>query len=80
MQYTLRNIPQAVDAELRRRARQEGKSLNEIAIEALTESAGLGQQTLRRRDLSKLAGTWKPDREFLQAIADQDRIDPELWK
>jgi plasmid stability protein len=80
MQYTLRNIPEAVDAALRRRARQEGKSLNDVALEALSESVGLGPRTVRRRDLRKLAGTWKPDKEFLKALADQDRIDPEMWK
>lgn len=43
MQYTLRDIPQAVDSELRRRAKDEGKSLNTIAIEALIRGAGLGE-------------------------------------
>jgi hypothetical protein len=33
-----------------------------------------------RRDLSDVAGTWKPDRAALAALADQDRVDEELWK
>jgi hypothetical protein len=32
----------------------------------------------KRRDLSDLVGTWKPDRALEEAIADQDRVDPEL--
>ena len=35
MQYTIRNIPDPLDAALRRSAREQGKSLNDVAIEAL---------------------------------------------
>ena len=40
MQYTLRDIPPPVDAELRRRAKAEGKSLNAVAIEILIRGLG----------------------------------------
>ena len=80
MQYTLRNVPPEVDNALRRRAKEEGKSLNEVALAALTEGIGLGSQTLRRRDLSDLAGSWTPDAEFKKAIAAQDQVDEDLWK
>jgi hypothetical protein len=80
MQYTLRDIPPILDSELRRRAKDEGKSLNAVAIEALIRGAGLGETVLRLRDLSDIAGTWQEDREFDQVIAEQDRIDEQLWK
>ncbi|MFL6236905.1 MAG: hypothetical protein ACJ76N_27485 [Thermoanaerobaculia bacterium] len=80
MQYTLRDIPPVLDSELRRRAKDEGKSLNAVAIEALIRGAGLGEAALRLRDLSDIAGTWQEDREFDQVIAEQDRIDEHLWK
>ncbi|HEX4962308.1 MAG TPA: hypothetical protein VF173_15840 [Thermoanaerobaculia bacterium] len=80
MQYTLRDIPPILDSELRRRAKDEGKSLNAVAIEALIRGAGLGETALRLRDLSGIAGTWHEDREFDQVIAEQDRIDEQLWK
>jgi hypothetical protein len=80
MQYTLRDIPPILDSELRRRAKDEGKSLNAVAIEALVRGAGLGETAIRLRDLSDIAGTWQEDREFDQAIAEQDRIDEHLWK
>jgi hypothetical protein len=35
MQYTIRNVPDTLDEALRRVARERGKSLNEVAIEAL---------------------------------------------
>jgi hypothetical protein len=80
MQYTIRDIPSILDSELRRRARSEGKSLNAVAIEALVRGAGLGEMPLRRRDLGDVAGAWEEDREFDEAIADQDRIDADLWR
>jgi hypothetical protein len=80
MQYTLREIPPAVGPELRRRAKAEGKSLNTVAIEALVRGCGLGESPIRQRDLADVAGTWQEDREFDQAIEDQDRIDEQLWR
>jgi hypothetical protein len=80
MQYTLRDIPPLLDSELRRRAKDEGKSLNAVAVEALIRGAGLGETALRLRDLGDIAGTWQEDREFDQTIAEQDRIDEHLWR
>jgi hypothetical protein len=80
MQYTLRDIPPILDTELRRRARSEGKSLNAVAIEALARGAGLGETPMRQRDLGDIAGSWQEDREFDEAIAEQDRIDERLWR
>lgn len=80
MQYTLRDIPPILDSELRRRAREEGKSLNTVAIEALVRGAGLGESPIRQRDLSDIAGTWQEDPEFDRAIGDQDRVDEQLWR
>ena len=41
MQYTIRNVPKALDATLRRSARKQGKSLNEVVIEALVRGAAV---------------------------------------
>jgi len=80
MQYTIRKIPQPIDAALRRRAREQGKSLNEVTIEALARGAGLGENRGRQRDLADIVGTWRKDRAFDRALAAQDTIDKELWK
>ena len=80
MQYTLRDIPPAVDSVVRERARAEGKSLNEVAVEALAEGLGLGEADVVRRDLSDVAGTWKREAAVEAALAAQDRIDKDLWK
>jgi hypothetical protein len=80
MQYTLRNIPKALDEALRRRAREENKSLNEVAVDALMRALGLRGQPARQRDLSDIAGGWHPDSETDRALEEQRRIDPELWR
>jgi hypothetical protein len=80
MQYTIRNVPTPVDTALRQSARQQGKSLNDVAVEALTRGAGLTETRSRQRDLKDIAQTWRKDAEFDRAIAAQDAIDDELWR
>jgi hypothetical protein len=80
MQYTIRGIPPAVDAALRRRAKATSKSLNQAALEALMEGVGIENPPKKRRDLSDIAGTWVEDAGFDAAIADQHQIDPDMWK
>ncbi len=79
MQYTIRNVPDHLDAALRRKAREQGKSLNDVTIEALAQGAGVGEQRSRQRDLSDIAKTWQKDQAFDDALAAQDTIDPEMW-
>ncbi|MBI4816976.1 MAG: hypothetical protein HY791_12000 [Deltaproteobacteria bacterium] len=80
MQYTLRNIPTAVDALLRRRARDEGKSLNVVALETLVRGLGLAGAPVKHRDLSDVAGTWQRDKAIDDALADQRHVDLDLWR
>lgn len=80
MQYTLRNIPPSLDAALRRKARAEGRSLNEVAVEALMRALGLEGEPIRHRDLRDVAGTWEADPAVDDALDDQRRVDPELWQ
>lgn len=80
MQYTIRGIPPVVDTAIRKRARMHGKSLNEVAVEALTEGAGVSGVPRKRRDLSDIAGSWKPDRIVEAALAEQDHVDEDLWR
>lgn len=79
MQYTIRKVPHSLDAALRRRAREQGKSLNEVAIEALAKGAGVIGEPCTQRDLHDIAGTWQGDQEFDRALAEQDTVDKELW-
>lgn len=80
MQYTIRGIPPLVDNAIRERARADGKSLNEVAIEVLAEGAGVSGVPRKRRDLRDIAGSWKADRQIEAALAEQDRVDEDLWR
>jgi hypothetical protein len=80
MQYTIRGIPSNLDVALRERARSSGKSLNEAAVDALVEGAGLTGVPRKRRDLGGIAGTWKADKAVEAALAAQDGVDEDLWK
>jgi hypothetical protein len=80
MQYTIRNVPGRLDELLRRSAREKGKSLNEVAIEALSRGSGLSEQPRRQRDLSDITRTWRKDSAFDRALQAQDTIDEEMWR
>ena len=80
MQYTIRNVPEALDEALRKAARTRSKSLNEVAIEALARGAGVTGESRRQRDLCDIAGTWRKDPAFDRALAAQDTVDEQLWQ
>ena len=80
MQYTIRGIPPHIDNALRKRARAAGKSLNQAAVSALEEGAGVTGAPRKRRDLGDIAGTWKADKAFEATLAAQDRVDKDLWR
>ena len=80
MQYTIRNVPHTLDEALRRVAHERGKSLNEVAIEALARGAGVSGERDRQRDLGDIAGTWRRDPAFDSAVAAQDTVDEEMWR
>jgi hypothetical protein len=80
MQYTIRNVPRLLDSALRRTARERGKSLNEVALEALAIGARLTAERPRQRDLGDIAATWRKEPAFDSALAAQDTIDAEMWK
>ncbi len=80
MQYTIRNVPDTLNNALRRAARERGKSLNEVAIEALARGAGITGERGPQRDLGDIAGTWRKDAAFDDALAAQDTVDDEMWR
>jgi hypothetical protein len=80
MQYTIRKVSNTLDAVLRRWAREQGKSLNEVAIEAMARGAGLTGRAVPQRDLHDIAGTWRKDRAFDRVREAHEAIEPELWR
>ena len=79
MQYTIRGITAQIDEAARERAKAEGKSLNEVVLEALVNGLALSEDVVRR-DLSDVAGTWKKDAALEAALAARDRVEAGLWK
>ncbi len=80
MQYTLRKVPREVDAALRRKAKRERRSLNDVALEALSRGARIEQKPTEYHDLDFAIGTWVEDAEFDKIIQEQDQVDPDMWK
>jgi ribosomal protein L18E len=65
--YTVRGVPKEVDAELRRKAARQKKSLNQVIVEELSQSSG----RRKKIDLSDVVGKWEPDPAFDEIIASQ---------
>ena len=80
MQYTLRQVPQAVDRSLRQKARESGESLNSVILDALARATDANDPASGYEDLDPLIGTWEDDAGFDEALQAFDRIDSELWK
>lgn len=80
MQYTLRQVPQAVDRSLRHKARESGESLNRVILDVLTRATDANDPSSAYEDLDPLIGTWEEDAGFDEALQAFDRIDTELWQ
>lgn len=80
VQYTLRQIPPALDAALRRKSQEDGKSINQTAIEVLHTGLALSGNAIKHRDLDFMIGSWVEDPSFDEAIRSQDRVDRKLWE
>lgn len=79
-QYTIRNVPKALDHALREHAKRSGMSLNDAAVEAIRRGLGLVEADVVYDDLDDLIGTWKHDEEFDRAMAEQDKVDADAWR
>jgi hypothetical protein len=79
-QYTIRSIPDHVDRELRRRAKQEQRSLNAVVLDALQRAVDLQTTPRQYTDLDFLVGCWEEDPAFEEAVARFDQVDREMWQ
>jgi hypothetical protein len=70
-----------VDSALRRRAQTTGKSINQVAVEALTLGVGEQLQVLHD-DLDFLVGSLRPAEALAleREITAQRIIDEKLWR
>lgn len=81
-QFIIRQIPEVLNGRLRAVAKRKGKSLNKTIVGLLSESVGLTDNTKKKRDLSRFAGTWnqKEASEFSKHTKIFEQIDKEIWK
>ena len=81
---TLRGIDDETSSALKRKAQQEGTSVNALTVHLLRQSLGLEKRrrTVSHHDLDHLAGTWsEADAEaFANTTAVFEKVDEELWK
>jgi len=79
-QYTIRAVPTDIDRALRRRARDEHKSLNSVALESLARGLELDTGAVEFTDLDGLIGSWQDDPAFDRAVSDFGCVDEADWK
>jgi hypothetical protein len=82
---TLRNLPPELARIIRRKASEQGVSINKAVISLLAESVGINRKKKEPplfHDLDVLAGSWTTEEAsaFERALARQRAIDPDLWK
>ena len=81
---TLRGIDEPLAQALKDLARNQGVSLNTLALRLIREATGVDKRkrTLVHHDLDALAGTWDKEDEvsFKTNIRSLETIDEEMWK
>jgi len=81
---TLRGIDESLAQTLKELARNQGVSLNTLALRLIREATGIDKQkrSLVHHDLDSLAGTWGEEDElvFRSATRSLETIDEEMWK
>ena len=79
---TVRNIPPDLAVALEAEKHRRWLSLNQMVIELLRQSLGVGRGRKRSNGLARLAGTWTAEEheQFAAAVAVTEQIDEELWR
>lgn len=80
IQYTIRGIPEELDATLREEAAINGKSLNSILIEKLSIDLKDSVTEKQNTDFDQFVGTWQEDPGFDEAIKVFSEVDPGEWE
>jgi hypothetical protein len=80
-------MPADLEKRIEAMAREENASLAQTVIRLLLRATGLrdspgsGEEPRTDHDLDALAGSWSAEdaEEFERALAEQRRIDPDIW-
>jgi len=83
-QLTLRGLAPQAEEEIRQRARESGKSLNQVVLDIIHQSLGIGRREKSRpgEELRPLAGGWseKEAEAIMAGVTECKQIDEEIWK
>lgn len=83
-QITLRGLGPELEKEVRRRARENRKSLNRVILDILHQATGLGKRKTASpsESLKQLAGGWSEEEacHFLESIKSCEQVDEDLWR
>jgi len=82
---TVRNLPPDLARVIRQKAKREKISMNRVVIGLLEEATGLGKRAeaeVLHHELDHLTGVWSQEEyeEIMEAVKEQRRIEPEVWK
>ncbi|MDZ7761496.1 MAG: hypothetical protein U5L00_14735 [Desulfovermiculus sp.] len=82
-QITLRGLDALAEDQIRKRARETGKSLNQVVLDIVHQALGVGGQQKRPagEELRFLAGGWTQAEaeEVMAGVVQCRQIDEELW-
>jgi hypothetical protein len=79
-QITLMQVPENIDTLIRVMSKKQNKSINKTIIALLEKALGLKDNSNKKRDLLKLAGTWDKSQseEFMKNTKMFDKIERNL--
>lgn len=80
IQYTIRNIPPAVDKVIKKRSKQTGKSFNQTVVDLLSLQTFGTTKVPTDDNFDWLFGANTLDDSFDEAIKDLSQIDEKLWR
>jgi len=80
IQYTIRNIPPAVDRVIRKRAKQQGESFNQTVVDLLSLQVFGTTHPKDEPGFDWLFNRSTLDANFDEAIAELSRVDEALWQ
>ncbi len=83
-QITIRGLAPEMEREIRKKAKETGKSLNRVILDMIYKSSGFekGKKRTAAASLKELAGGWSEEEasEFLESIRSCGQIDEEMWE
>lgn len=80
IQYTIRNIPPAVNNVIKKRSKQSGKSFNKTVVDLLSLQTFGTTDVPSDNNFDWLFSANTLDDSFDEAIKDLSQIDDKLWK